>query len=170
MRAAPDHVDEARRRLVTTLPVGEHRLDVAGVSTAIVEGGAGPPLVLLHGPGGNHTHWAQVLPALMATNRVVAPDLPGHGASAAVDADTVLAWLAELIELTCPTPPTQVGNALGGAIAARFAATSPGALSGLVLVDALGLADFDPAPAFGRALIEFLAEPIEQSHDALWSY
>ena len=41
----------------------------------------------------------------MRTNRVIVPDLPGHGASLLgympLDADRVLAWLTELIEQTC---------------------------------------------------------------------
>ena len=36
----------------------------------------------------------------------------------APDAGAVLAWLGDLIDRTCPTPPTLVGHLLGGAIAA----------------------------------------------------
>ena len=43
------------------LPVAERRLDVAGVATAVLEGGDGPPLVLLHGPGANATHWMHAI-------------------------------------------------------------------------------------------------------------
>ena len=37
------------------------------------------------------------------------------------DANTVLAWLDELIEQTCAIPPVLVGKGPGGALAARFA-------------------------------------------------
>ena len=51
---------------------------------------------------------------LVATHRVIAPDLPGHGASELDDgplgADRVLAWLGELIDATCAAPPVLVGN------------------------------------------------------------
>ena len=40
-----------RALLLSGLPVTERRLQVAGVSTAVLEGGAGPPILLLHGPG-----------------------------------------------------------------------------------------------------------------------
>lgn len=43
--------------------------------------GEGPPIVLLHGAGGNHTVWNAVLPALTKEFRVLAPDLRGHGRS-----------------------------------------------------------------------------------------
>ena len=65
---------------------------------------------------------------------------------------TRVAWLGELIAQTCTEPPALVGYALGGAIAARFAAEHGDAISGLVLDDTLGLTEFDPAPEFGLAL------------------
>ena len=59
---------------------------------------------------------------------------------------------------------------LGGAIAARFAAAHSDAVAGLVLVDTLGLTDFDPAPEFGAALHAYLAEPSDVTHDGLWRH
>ena len=70
-----------REQLLDGLPVTERRLTIAGAETAVLEGGDGPPIVLLHGPGGNGAHWARVLGPLTATHRVIAPDLPGQGAS-----------------------------------------------------------------------------------------
>jgi FAD/FMN-containing dehydrogenase/pimeloyl-ACP methyl ester carboxylesterase len=157
-----------REQLLEGVPVAERRLTVAGAETAVLEGGGGPPALLLHGPGGNATHWARVLGPLAGTHRVIAPDLPGQGASEPLDADRVLDWLGELIERTCAAPPVLVGHAVGGAIAARFAAGHE--LAHLVLVDALGLRPFEPAPHFGAALQAFLAEPDERTHDELWSY
>ena len=43
---------DARRQLLAGVLVTERRIDLADISTAILEGGDGPPLVLLHGPGG----------------------------------------------------------------------------------------------------------------------
>jgi FAD/FMN-containing dehydrogenase/pimeloyl-ACP methyl ester carboxylesterase len=162
-----------RERLLAGVPVSERRLELAGVSTAVLEGGRGPAVVLLHGPGANAAHWMRVIPQLVETHRVIAPDLPGQGASeltggGELDGDRVVAWLGELIERTSPEPPALVGYALGGAIAARFAAEQSDRLTRLVLVDALGLAAFEPAPDFGLAMNDFLAQPSEQTHDALW--
>jgi pimeloyl-ACP methyl ester carboxylesterase len=39
-----------------------------------------------------------------------------------------------------------------------------------VLVDALGLSSFEPAPQFGRALQDFLTQPTGNSHAELWRY
>ncbi len=80
-RNRPPAGASARERLLAGIPVTERRLQLAGVSTAVLEGGDGPPLILLHGPGGYAAHWMRVIPGLVATHRVVAPDLPGHGAS-----------------------------------------------------------------------------------------
>ena len=69
-----------RERLLTGMPVAERRVQVAGVSTAILEGGAGPPVVLLHGGiecGG--VYWAPVLSRLAERHRLVVPDVPGLG-------------------------------------------------------------------------------------------
>ena len=54
-------------------------------STSVLEGGDGPPLLLLHGPGAYGASWQSVIPELATTHRVVAPDLPGHGSSTVAD-------------------------------------------------------------------------------------
>ena len=151
----------------------ERRLDLNGVSTSVLEGGSGAPIVLLHGPGAYGAQWIHAIPSLAATHRVIAPDLPGHGASASFDGapthERVVAWLDDLIECTCSKAPVLVGHTLGGAIAMRFAAAMTRPLAALVLVDTLGLAAFQPAPAFGAALQAFLQAPTGTTHDALWS-
>lgn len=173
----PDHHEvssDARRRLLSAMPVTERRLELAGISTAVLEGGEGSPLVLLHGPAGNAAHWMRMIPALIRTHRVIAPDLPGHGASATfdgkLDVPRVLAWLAELIEQTSEAPPVLVGHLLGGAIVARLASEQRAQLAGLVLVDTFGLSEFAPLPEFGAAVEAFLAAPTRSSHRALWRY
>jgi pimeloyl-ACP methyl ester carboxylesterase len=154
--------------LLSGLPVTERRLQVAGVSTAVLEGGAGPPILLLHGPGDFAGMWMRVIPELVTTHRVVAPDLPGHGTSGLVDgrldADGLRAWLSGLIERTCPSPPVLVGHVLGGAIGARFAVNHSDRLSRLVLVDSLGLASFRPSPKFALTMLAFLTRPTDRTY------
>ena len=174
MATATNDTQALRRQALAGLDVKQRRRQLARIPTAVLEGGEGPPLILLHGPMASAAHWGSVLPFLLATHRVIAPDLPGHGASETgdgpLDADQVLAWLAELVDASCPEPPVLVGNALGGAIAARFAAEHGDRLAGLVLVDALGVAAFRPAPAFAQALEGFLAQPTVETHDRLWRH
>ena len=160
--------EDARRRLLAGAPVTERRLDLAGVSTAVLEGGDGPPVVLLHGQGGWSGMWLPVVGELVATHRVVAPDLPGLGASQVPggppDAAGVLAWHGELIQRTCPSPPALVGASLGASIAARFVIAHPDRVSRLVLVDAGSLGRFRPAPGVVLAMIRFIARPNERTH------
>src|ERR671919_3031952 len=75
----------ARRQPLAGIPVTERRLELAGISTAILEGGGGPPIVLLPGPGEAAVNWRWVIPELVMTHRVIAPDLPAHGSTAAPD-------------------------------------------------------------------------------------
>src|SRR6185503_15962029 len=97
------------------------------------------------------------VPALVGRRCVKAPDLPGHGGSDL--GDDLVAWLAALIDATCPAPPVLVGNTAGGALAAQFARDHGDRIARLVLVDPLGLVPFAPAPEFGQALQAFMARP-----------
>ena len=164
--------DDLRRRLLAGLPVTDRTLRLGGIQTAVLAGGDGVPMVLLHGSGEFAAIWARVIPELAAQYLVVAADLPGHGGSALagsqLDVDSVLGWLGELLEQTCPAPAVLVGHGLGGAIAARFTAGRPDRVRQLVLVDALGLAPLAPAASFQQALEGFLGQPTEQTRDAMF--
>lgn len=124
----------------------------------------------MHGPGESAANWRWLIPDLVQTHRVIAPDLPAHGLTEGPDdslnADGVLAWLGELIERSCDSPPVLVGHVLGGAIGARFAIASGGRLNHLVLVDSLGLARFRPSPRFAFGLATFVARPSERRYDS----
>jgi pimeloyl-ACP methyl ester carboxylesterase len=162
-----------RQKLIASLPVKERRLTLNGVTTSVLEGGEGAPIVLLHGPVAYGAHFFRVIPALASGHRVIAPDLPGHGGSAffqgELTSERVAGWLDDLIECTCSQSPVLVGHTLGGAIAARYTAESGRKLHALVLVDTLGLVDFQPEAAFGAALQAFMQRPGEETHDGLWS-
>jgi pimeloyl-ACP methyl ester carboxylesterase len=168
------NLQSARRQLLAGLPVKERRLELAGISTAVLQGGEGLPVVLLHGPMAYAAHWMDVIPGLVQDHTVIAPDLPGHGASdigdGVLDLSRMLAWLGALIEQTCAAPPVLVGQLLGGAIALRFAIERGKLLERLLLIDTFGLAPFQPLPQFGQAVMQFQTEPSAGTHDALWRY
>jgi pimeloyl-ACP methyl ester carboxylesterase len=109
-----------RRQLSAGLPVTERTLPLTGLVTAVLEGGSGPPIVLLHGPAAYGASWIHVIPDLVASHRVIAPDLPGHGASGTFDGTPTInracGWLDDLIQRTCHVPPTIVGHTLGGSV------------------------------------------------------
>lgn len=160
---------DPRRRLLAGLPASERRPSLAGIPTSVLVGGEGPPIVLLHGPGESAVWWMRVIPDLVTTHRVVAPDLPGHGASgtgeASLDAARVLSWVDALIDDACPSPPVVVGHLLGGAIAARYAVARGERIRHLVLVDAMGLGPFRPSVKFALSLIRFVVWPTKRTYD-----
>jgi pimeloyl-ACP methyl ester carboxylesterase len=170
LERSPDR--RARDQLLAAMPVSERQLQLAGVSTAVLEGGAGPPVLLLHGQGEFAAVWTRVVPGLVKTHRVIVPDLPGHGASevtdGSLDTSTVLTWLDELIEATCDSKPVLAGHLMGGAIAVRYAVDHSDRLAQLVLVDTLGLGWFRPAPSFALPMMSFVARPTPRSRDRLF--
>lgn len=141
---------------------------LAGIPTAVLEGGDGPPIVLLHGPGEFSAKWLRVVPDLVTDHRVIAPDLPCHGASGgadeAIDTSRSVEWLGALLDETCDSPPILVGHVLGGAIAARLAVAEGDRLERLVLVDSLGLAPFRPELGFALSMLAFQLRPSEKSY------
>lgn len=118
------------------------------VATAYLEAGPrdGPPVVLLHGLGATNASMLPLVWALADRYRVIAPDLPGFGASAAprgsYRAAWFLPWLTDLCSRLGADRPALVGNSMGGRIALEAALLRPDHYSGLVLLC--------PAPAFRR--------------------
>ena len=87
---------DPRERMIAGLETRERSLELSGVTTPILAAGEGRPIVALHGPGANATHWAEVIPALSRTHRFVAPDLPGQGQSTLGDAEKMNKLRTEL--------------------------------------------------------------------------
>jgi pimeloyl-ACP methyl ester carboxylesterase len=103
-------------------------------------GGTGPPVFLLHGANDQAGTWVYVLPMLLSGHRVVAADLPGHGASAPADGPLSVRDLVEGVEaLVAAEAPggrvTLVGNSLGGWLALVYADRHPGRVERVVLVN-----------------------------------
>ncbi|MDP8940365.1 MAG: alpha/beta hydrolase [Actinomycetota bacterium] len=59
----------------------EQRIEVSGTSINLVRGGAGPPLLLMHGYPQTHVMWHKIAPRLAEDFTVVATDLRGYGDS-----------------------------------------------------------------------------------------
>jgi pimeloyl-ACP methyl ester carboxylesterase len=117
---------------------------IHGHEVAYRSAGTGPVVVLVHGMAGSSATWERVIAGLAEHFTVVAPDLPGHGASAKPqDGDYSLGALASavrdlMVALGHPRA-TIVGQSLGGGVAMQFAYQFPGRCERLVLVGSGGL-------------------------------
>jgi pimeloyl-ACP methyl ester carboxylesterase len=95
-----------------------------------------PPLVLVHGAGGNLMHWPGELRRL-PDHEVFALDLPGHGRSGGPGRTEIGAYTEIVREFADALKlPAFVlgGHSMGGAIALEFALRYGGRLAGLILV------------------------------------
>jgi pimeloyl-ACP methyl ester carboxylesterase len=105
--------------------------------------GDGPPVVLIHGMVNSSRHWERIALRLADRYTVVAPDLIGHGDSAAVRGDYSLGAHAcsirDLLTTIGIDRATIVGHSLGGGIAMQFFYQFPQRVERLALVSSGGL-------------------------------
>lgn len=107
---------------------GIEGIDVAGPQDA-------RPIVLVHGAMFTRKMWAPQRRVLAEEHRVVAPDLPGHGARAEEPfrMEAALELLDEVVETLAGGRALLVGLSLGGYTATAFADRHPEKVSGLVV-------------------------------------
>jgi haloacetate dehalogenase len=117
---------------------------VGDVTLRVRHGGAGPPVLLLHGHPRTHATWHRVAPRLAERHTVVCPDLRGYGQSSkppttpdhrpyskrAMAGDCV-ALMRSLGHDTFAA----VGHDRGGYVAQRLALDSPDAVTHLAVLD-----------------------------------
>ena len=114
-----------------------------GRAVTYAQEGSGPVLLLIHGMAGTYENWREVIAPLARHHTVIAPDLPGHGASESGGGDYSLGSLAsglrDLLVALGHERATLVGHSLGGGIAMQFAYQFPEITERLVLVSSGGL-------------------------------
>ncbi len=109
-----------------------------GATVGYDDAGTGPPLVLLHAFPLDRAMWRAQLADLPDVARVIAPDLPGFGESAAVGAFTVesAADAVAAFVTALGLPKVALGGlSMGGYVALAFARKYPEKLSALILAD-----------------------------------
>jgi pimeloyl-ACP methyl ester carboxylesterase len=147
----------AARRIERAVPPQGGFLDLDGERIHVLDKGAGPPVVLIHGLSGQMGNFAHSLVDRLSKDfRVVAFDRPGSGYStrsfrspAGVRAQA--ATLAKAIGAMGLGRPLIVGHSLGGAVALAIVFDHPDRASGLALIAPLTHPTSRP-PALFRAL------------------
>ena len=126
-----------------------HVLDAQGLGEA-------PPVVLLHGLSASAVHFAPILRELRSVcRRVVAVDMPGHGASERptepLTGHSLWSGVQAALDDLNIEPFVLFGSSMGGFVAVRYAGARPERLAGLVLCSPGG------APLRGVELSKFKA-------------
>jgi len=138
-------------------PVGRF-VEVDGAKVHYVERGEGPPILMIHGLGGQLHHMLRPLMEEFGEGyRLIAMDRPGSGYSTRPDGKADLAsqarFIARFMERLGLERALLVGHSLGGAIALRTALDHPQKVAGLALVAPLTGALGEVPPQFGLLAI-----------------
>ncbi|MEA2201290.1 MAG: hypothetical protein QOI89_1886 [Solirubrobacteraceae bacterium] len=130
---------------VSNLPpqFDEWQIELHGRRVVYRVAGSGPPVVLIHGMLNSSSHWQSVALSLARKHTVLAPDLIGHGDSAAPRGDYSLgahaASIRDLMAAIGIDRATIVGHSLGGGVAMQFFYQFPQRVERLVLISSGGL-------------------------------
>jgi len=163
---------------VAALPAcfDEWQIELHGRRVIYRVAGSGPPIVLIHGMLNSSSHWREVALNLARDYTVVAPDLIGHGASAAPRGDYSLgahaASIRDLLAAVGVDRATIVGHSLGGGVAMQFFYQFPQRIERLVLISSGGLGH-DVSPMLRTAALPGISGLLSLTlHprllDALW--
>ena len=156
-------------------------IEVGGLSTYCRVLGEGPPILLLHGWGGEGASLQPLAAHLGQRFRTVTPDLPGFGGTARPPTDWGVEdyadWTARLLAKLGIGRAALLGHSFGGRIAILLAATRAALVERLVLIDSAGLrpprSDKQRAAALvgklGRAAVELpLVGPLAERLRGRW--
>lgn len=115
-------------------------LDSQGATLGYLDyGGAGPPVVLLHGLAGRATEWATTATWLADICRVIVLDQRGHGQSSGATDFSRSAYVGDVVALVRAlslAPAILVGQSMGGTNAYLTAARHPELVRALVVAEA----------------------------------
>ncbi|QKO21405.1 alpha/beta fold hydrolase [Rhodoferax sp. BAB1] len=117
-----------------SIQVGSHRI-------SYLEGGRGETVVLLHGLFAEKDHWVDFARSLTAHYRVIAPDLPGFGASTRLEHEPYdyaaqTQRLAALLDALAVRTVHLAGSSMGGTLAALLALEQPGRITSVAFIGA----------------------------------
>jgi pimeloyl-ACP methyl ester carboxylesterase len=119
-------------------PAHGRKVKVRGAQLHVIEAGAGPPVVFLHGASANAREFESSLFEHLPGFRLLAFDRPGHGHSSrppqAAKLVVAARLIAEAIDVLAAAPAVIVAHSLGSGTALRLALDHPDKVAGLVLI------------------------------------
>lgn len=129
------------------------------IELAVVDRGAGPVVLLVHGFPFDHAMWRPQIEHLAADYRVIAPDLRGFGQSTVTDGKSSMERLADdlarmLDALGIDEPITYCGLSMGGYIAWPFWLAQRQRVRRFILCDTRAAADGSDAVANRLKMVE----------------
>lgn len=143
------------RRVEALLPPRGQFIDIDGQRIHYTDtGGSKPPVVMIHGLGGNLLHFGYaVADKLAADFRVILVDRPGAGYSTRPDGASATltaqaGTIATLIRRLGLKQPLVVGHSLGGAVSLAIALDHPDCAGALALIAPLTHAIQSPPEVF----------------------
>jgi haloacetate dehalogenase len=148
------------------------RVSVGEASYFVARGGAGPPLLLLHGFPETHLCWHRVAPQLTTAHEVITPDLRGYGASEAPaggphgEGYSKREMASELVELMGSLGHERfavVGHDRGARVAYRLALDHPDRVTRVALLNVIPtIEQFErmAEPSLGYWTWFLLAQPV----------
>jgi pimeloyl-ACP methyl ester carboxylesterase len=148
----------ATQRDVRVYPPPGRLVDLGSHRLHVLETGCGSPTVLLEaGLMSTVLSWKELQPELARSFRVVSYDKAGLGWSdlgpMTRTADRIVEELHTLLKLAAiPEPYVLVGHSFGGLTMPLFAARFPEAVAGMVLVDPVTSAEWNPPSEHDRKL------------------
>ncbi len=115
------------------------------------QGAGGPPLVFVHGFACTHDDWQAQVAFFQSQYRVIACDLPGHGASEPPpdqgSVESLGGALASLLEALDLPPAVLVGHSMGCRIIMQATLNAPERVAKLILLDGSCVGANDPQAA-----------------------
>jgi pimeloyl-ACP methyl ester carboxylesterase len=131
-----------------------HQTEIDGTPVNYVDIGSGerPPVVFVHGLGGQWQNWLENIPRAAQERRVIAIDLPGFGLSPRPRREVTIPGYGRTVNALCDHlglgVVELVGNSMGGFISAEVAIQFTQRVDRLLLVSAAGItsADLDRRP------------------------
>jgi pimeloyl-ACP methyl ester carboxylesterase len=163
-----DGLAELRRRYAQDLLDSPRWSEVtaAGVRCEVLEAGAGPPLVLVHGGMAHCTQWVPLMARLADHVTCYAVERPSNGASDALDhsqiidrRDHVTQVIGDLLDGIDVDRAPIVGNSLGGLYALGFATRYPHRVDHLIMTGAPAAHDH-PVPLPVRLIAGRITGPL----------